>query len=127
LIRLRSKTGADGYLTKRFAFDGLIARVRALARRGRNFDAKPTRPNVGDFSFDRKPLRFRRGERAIDMTSRELEILELLTSSSGKLSSRERIQASVRGAATASWRRRRGSGFTKRFPRVRFALAPLPP
>ena len=92
------ETGADDYLTKPFAFDELMARVNALARRGRNFETKPTRLSVGDLVFDRESLRVRRGERAIDMTSKELAILELLIASPGKVFSRERILASIWGA-----------------------------
>ena len=91
--------GADDYLTKPFAFEELLARVRALVRRGAGFEEKPVRIAVDNLVFDRETLRVRRGDRPIELTSTELAILDLLLTKPGAVYSREKILSAVWGEA----------------------------
>ena len=93
------RLGADDYLTKPFDVDELLARIEALIRRNRSFTADATQLAVGDLVFDRETLTVRRGERPIELTAKELALLELLMSAPGKVFSRERILNRVWGYA----------------------------
>ena len=68
--------GADDYLVKPFALAELLARVRALLRRGRPSDV--FRLKIADLEMDLVARRVARGDRSIDLTSREFELLEYL-------------------------------------------------
>jgi two-component system OmpR family response regulator len=82
-------TGADDYLTKPFSYVVLVARLRALIRRG-----APERPAVleaGDLSFDPGRRRARRGATEIDLTAREMALLEFLLRRRGEVVSKREI------------------------------------
>ncbi len=68
--------GADDYLTKPFGFEELLARVRALIRR--RGDLTPTVLKAADLELDALRHRARRSGRELDLTNRELALLEFL-------------------------------------------------
>ncbi|GBQ61835.1 two component response regulator [Ameyamaea chiangmaiensis NBRC 103196] len=72
------KAGGDDYLTKPFAFSELLARIDALARRGRAENAPQTRLVVGDLEMDLLSRAVRRGGQKIDLQPREFRLLEFL-------------------------------------------------
>lgn len=93
------RRGADDYIVKPYAFDELLARIDALARRAK----RPRRSEearhfvCGDLEFDRETMDIRRGGAKLDLTAKEVGILELLMARPGSVISRERILNSVWG------------------------------
>jgi two-component system copper resistance phosphate regulon response regulator CusR len=85
--------GADDYLVKPFALPELLARIRALLRRGRPADV--LRLKVADLEVDLVSRRVARGDRLIDLTGREFELLEYLMRHQGRLVSREMLARDV--------------------------------
>jgi len=82
-------TGADDYLTKPFSFAVLLARLRALIRRGAG--ARPATLTVGDLTLDPASRELRRGDAVIDVTTREFAVLEFLMRRAGQVVSKAEI------------------------------------
>jgi len=87
--------GADDYLTKPFAFDVLLARLRAVSRRGAI--PRPTLLELADVRLDPATRRVTRGADEITLTPREFSLLELLMRNPGRVIERETILESVWG------------------------------
>ena len=85
--------GADDYLSKPFALEELIARVRALGRR--NGEAKSTVLRVGDLTLDTVTRKVQRGTTLIDLARREYLLLEFLMRSTGRICGRMAIVEKV--------------------------------
>jgi DNA-binding response OmpR family regulator len=85
--------GADDYLVKPFAFAELVARIRALVRRGRSTEAPKL--TVADLTMDLVTRKVARGARNVELTVREFELLEYLLRLQAQVVSREALARDV--------------------------------
>jgi two-component system, OmpR family, response regulator len=86
-------TGADDYLTKPFSFAVLVARVRALIRRGST--PRPAVLEAGDLTLDPATREVRRADAAVELTAREFAVLEFLIRRAGQVVSKTEILEGV--------------------------------
>jgi DNA-binding response OmpR family regulator len=85
--------GADDYLVKPFAFAEVLARVRAVLRRSRPDDVRPLR--VGDLEIDPSTRRVTRGDRSLELTAKEFDVLYHLAQHAHQVVSRETLAREV--------------------------------
>lgn len=88
-------SGADDYLVKPFAFDELVAQVRALLRRHQPKEGEVLR--FSDLSLDTATREVRRGNEGIELTAQEFDLLELLIRHPRQVLHRDRIYERVWG------------------------------
>ena len=90
------EAGADDYLTKPFAFEELLARIKALLRRGA-YQELAIESTVADLTLNRETREVKRGEKQISLTAKEFALLEHLMSHVNKPVSRTAILEHVWG------------------------------
>ncbi|HEX3717369.1 MAG TPA: response regulator transcription factor [Verrucomicrobiae bacterium] len=83
------EAGADDYLSKPFAFEELLMRVKALIRRGGTEPLDVLR--IGDLEIDRASRQVKRGGRKIELTTKEYSLLEYLSANAGRVTTRTMI------------------------------------
>lgn len=93
------EVGADDYLRKPFSFSVLVARCRALARRGPAL--MPTELRVGELVIDPRRRTARLAQSPVALTPREFALLELLARNAGQVLSKEQILKEVWGDESA--------------------------
>ena len=82
--------GADDYLIKPFDFDELLARIRVMTRRKAGQSSSLIK--IGDLTIDTASHEVRRGDRLIELSSREYGLLRYMASNQGRVLSREQIE-----------------------------------
>jgi DNA-binding response OmpR family regulator len=85
--------GADDYLSKPFDLEELLARMRALVRRADQ--PQSSRIELGDLKIDLLSHRVWRGEKLVDLSSREFALLEYFVRHQGQVLSRQQILSAV--------------------------------
>lgn len=85
--------GADDYLTKPFAFEELLARIKALSRRPRS--TIETKLRVSDLVLDTNTFDVKRGGKSISLSAKEFSMLEYLLRSANKVVTKDQIISHV--------------------------------
>jgi DNA-binding response OmpR family regulator len=89
--------GADDYITKPFAIEEILARIRAILRRTQESWGTANKLQVGDLVMDLSVYQVTRGGQTIQLTKREFDLLEYLLRNSGIVLGRDKILDAVWG------------------------------
>ncbi|MFI0466821.1 response regulator transcription factor [Saccharopolyspora sp. 5N102] len=93
------RSGADDYLVKPVRMAELLARIDAVARRGRPAAAAADEVRVGDVLVDLRTRRVRVGDRDVELTPKEFDVLAVLAGEAGSAVNRQRLMDEVWGDA----------------------------
>lgn len=85
--------GADDYLPKPFAFEELVARIKALARRPK--ETVPVKLKAGDLELDTQTYEVKKGKKPIELSKKEFALLEFLLRHKDKVLSKDQIIQNV--------------------------------
>jgi two-component system, OmpR family, response regulator RegX3 len=87
--------GADDYVVKPFSGPEVIARIRAVLRRTRRDADSPVRRQFGELDLDPDARRVRIGERELDLSRKEFDLLVVLAEAAGRVLTRDHLMSSV--------------------------------
>jgi two-component system OmpR family response regulator len=97
--------GADDYVVKPFNPKELVSRVRAVLRRAESTAVKAKRIEFADLSIDLERHEVRRGERLVELTLTEFELLRVLAEAPGRVYSRMQLLDKAQGSAYEGYER----------------------
>ena len=97
--------GADDYIVKPFSPKELVARVRAVLRRSQGVGAGAETIHAGDMTLDVPRMRASVGEKSVNLTPTEFQLLAVLARQPGRVFTRGQLLDAVRGVAVESYER----------------------